>query len=484
MNIVCGRYPRPGQCKNVDNSTGKGVDVKLSRISVLSASVFALSFLSICTAAEQAKPATATRPVAARSGMQPVKQPLDTAANVNGPDQRLWAPLFAANPLLIGLTPMMLAVERGSVQFAGSLLGDRAQPKARDQTQIAELLKARSATATATQTARPGPVGMPPMPNMDPYPTQPAAAPQALPTDANEAAAIRVLLSDPNAILAMLAALPDVNTPVKAVDEKARAEERAWQLRTTDNRSTLARTDEHQFSDEMAVVKKIADGEKASKTPEAIKELLAKRQKRYVAITEELRVQRTASSTTTTQGTGRGRGRGTTGTSTGMNRGRGTTGTTGTTTRGRGTTVAPNEAMPATEPAGGPYSATAGRSGTARRPQDVNQPGLDAETETQVQAWATATYEDKRELLKVVHEQDLKELMALDTVAMQENADKTSISIAALMVLRQQRVDRIGVQMAKEDQRLQNRPTTTTTGGNTRGGRGTTGQQGTMRGGR
>ena len=245
-----------------------------------------------------------------------------------------------------------------------------------------------------------------------------------------------------------------------------RTEERAWQLRAPDNRATLVRTVEHQFNDEMVVVKKYAEEEKAAKTVKAIDGLTAKRQKRYAAIYDEMRAaKQTAAAQNPAGMTTSGRGRG--------------SAAGGMTMRGRGMgNVMPNEGMPAQEP---------GRGAGLRRNQDPNQ-AADPEFENQRQAWSNSNFEDKRDLLKTVHETDLRELEVLDELARSEKAEKTSAAIEALMILRQQRVTRISAQIEREDarqQRLEQR-TGTTPGAAGRGGRGTMPgqQQGTMRGGR
>ena len=90
-----------------------------------------------------------------------------------------------------------------------------------------------------------------------------------------------------------------------------------------------------------------------------------------------------------------------------------------------------------------------------------------------VQEWLNANPEDKRDLLNKVHETDLRDFQALDTIATGEKATRTSIAIEALMVYRQRRVDTILDRMAQEDERLQrqqersNQTTTTNTTTNT-----------------
>ena len=133
---------------------------------------------------------------------------------------------------------------------------------------------------------------------------------------------------------------------------------------------------------------------------------------------------------------------------------------------------------------GMPGEAAPPRPAPVRRGQDAANAGAnDPAYDTQLQAWSGSNYADKRDLLATVHELDLKELELLDEAARGEKAEKTSLAIETLMVLRQQRITRIGAAMEKEDIRLQRQQNTTT---GTRGGRGGMPgqQQQGMRGGR
>jgi hypothetical protein len=396
-----------------------------------------------------------------------------------------------ANTGMPGMSPLMTAVSAGSVSLVELLLEkganptkgltgqtplDVAQAKAVEANRLVELLRAKAGPTTAAAAPaaggpaeRRGPMGMPRVPNRNPYGAapEPVADPMAGQPgapDANEAV-ILAILADANGVMARVTALPDVNTAVKAVDLKARSEESAWRQRTADNRATLVRAVERQFNDEMDVLHGLAEGEKAINTTKAVEILKAKRQVRYTAIAEEMRALRqTAVAENQAMGTGRGRGGNMAGGA--MMGGRGNRGMTGATGEG--------------------MMGEGARRGVARRPADPNRGAGDAEFDPQFQAWSSSNYDDKRELLAAVHELDLKELESLNVLAREEKAAKTQAAIEGLMVLRQARVTRIGVQMEKEDQRLQRLQDRTggTTG--TRGGRGgmTGTQQQGMRGGR
>jgi hypothetical protein len=453
----------PVSHEKVTISTGKGVDVKHSTISIGFRLVLVVSFLSICTAAEEARP-TATIHQAAQAGdANSVKQFLDAGTNPDMQDANQCTPLFYA--VRSGsLAVVQLLLQRGAnpdQTSGGETLRALAQANAQRYAQVAAVMNGRGADVRAEPSGRGRRGGMPAIPSASPYPSlEPEATPlQGGVTDANDAV-IQAILADPNRVLAKLASFADVNEDVRKVDDRARPEERAWVVRTTDNRATLVRTVEHQFNDEMAVVKKVAEGEKAEKTAAEANELIAKRQKRYAAIYEEMRAQR---QTAAAQNPGMTRGRGRGAAAGGM------------TMRGRGTAMMGNEAMPAAEP---------GRGVGQRRGQEADVGATDPGYEAQLQAWTSSTQENKRDLLAAVHDLDLRELELLDEAARGEKAEKTSAAIEALMVLHQERVARIGVAMDKEEQRAQRLEQRNTTSGRGRGGMMGGQQQQGMRGGR
>jgi hypothetical protein len=399
---------------------------------------------------------------------------LDAKADPNGGGGPVTPLLVAVQTGSVGVVQLLL--ERGASAgsgVAGQATLTMAEAKAKDMAQIVDLLRAKSKMAPAAVAApvmppapTPAPAGRRGMPGRAGGPrggapdagAEPVTAQAIRTVDANQAI-IDAILADANGVLARVKAAPDVNAPVMGVDAKARTEESGWRSHTTDNRSTLVRTVERQFNDEMEVVKKIAESEKAKKTVSDINDLVAKRQKRYAAIYDEMRsVRQTA--TTESSGTGRG-GRG-------ANMGGSMAG------RGRGSmTGMPGEA-----------ATPAPRASSTRRNTDTAKAGAnDASYDGQLQAWTSSNYADKRDLLNAVHELDLKELELLDETARGEKAASTTLAIEGLMVLRDQRVARVNAAMEKEDSRPQRQPASTTTGG--RGGRGSmTGGQGTMRGGR
>lgn len=270
------------------------------------------------------------------------------------------------------------------------------------------------------------------------------------------------ILADPNAIRTRLQSFPDVAQALNVFDANNAPEERAWASRRSDNRTTLIRTVARQFADEMAYLKRVATGEKATQTVSAIDELATKRVARYEAIGSELREQRRASLEETRESTGRSRGR-----------------TSGRTSRGRTSRGAIEgyggqmEADPT-----GPYATGRPARPSSRDEAQADEPVLDAETQDQIQAWLGANPEDKRTLLNEVHAMDLAELEALHETATEEKATKTIAAIEGFMLARQGRLERITTKMAEEDERLQRIAEREALTGGTRGR--TTGQEPTQ----
>jgi hypothetical protein len=460
--------------------------------------VFTVSTLSLCVAGEQAQPTKNIHQAAFDGDVNQISLNIAAGANVDALDSYHRTPLLCAidagqtaavrelldaraNPDFRGArdVPLIAAVLRGHDDIVKMLLDAGVQVDATDsfgatalfgavemgrkaivemliekganvnaevagrtvlgladqtqQTEIAHLLKDRGAAAAAPEPARAhGLYSIPTAPGLD-VPQNQAVIPAGLPADVNQAI-LTALLSDPNAVFARLASVPDVCDTVMKIDEKARTGERSWQLRSIDNRGTLARMMERQFTEEMDAVHKFADEEHATNTAKAIDDLIAKRDAQYKAIAQELRQQRMASVTET--GTRGGRG------------GRG-----GATGGGRG-----------------------GRGGNqmAVEPMPTQESQLDQELQNQIQPWLSADYEDKRDLLTAVHNTDLQEYVGLDELARRERASKTSLALESLIVLHQQRIDRIMARMAQDDERIQRREERANQTETGRGGRGST----------
>jgi len=272
---------------------------------------------------------------------------------------------------------------------------------------------------------------------------------------------------DPNAIREQVKGFEGLADTIKAVDAKSEAEQRGWILRRNDNRVTLVRSAEKQFSDELTFVKGVATEEKAAKTTKAIDDLSAKRKKRNTLIGNALLEERRAAMQEGTDQSGMARGR------TAMRGNR--TKTAG----GTGTTSATN-----------PYGTANTKTPMKKRPEP-NEPRIDADTQAQIQAWTSAKAEDKSSLLETVHKLDLAELDSARTVATEEGAKKTAAAISGLMLARQERVEKITKEWKLDDERMQklqertgNQPGMypgTGTRGTTPGTSGQTDQTGTRR---
>jgi ankyrin repeat protein len=365
-----------------------------------------------------------------------------------------------------GKTALMVAASYGYKDIVESLLAHDADVKAKDladwtalhsavqsgKLDVVEMLVKKGADVNATArngqtpytmalqqaTARPEVAELlkqnggkePQVNQLSPYGDIPNVAGPAGPQGAAAATARRPAIQiDPNEIQKQMKQFEGLAAALKTVDDKSETEQRAWIQRRSDNRMALLAASEQQFVDEMAFVKPFAVEEKAAKTTKAIDDLLAKRKKRVDQIGEPLREQRRATALqnrqSATTGVGRAGARGA--------RGRGPMG---------------GNAGSAGYSAAGPYGSTATKA-------PANQLAVDPNTQAQIQAWLNAKPEDKRSLLAAVHDQDLAELESLHELAVKEHAMKTSVAILSLMMLREQRVEKITVAWQQDDAKLQ-----------------------------
>ena len=317
---------------------------------------------------------------------------IEKGADVNGADKS-------------GQTPLTLAQQRG-------------------QPEIAELLKQKGAKEPVT--SRDSLYGDYAYAGNQAAPQGPGAAP---------APARAAIVIEPNAIREQIKPFEGLEAALKAVDDKSLAEQQGWIQRRTDNRTLLASAVERQFADEMAFVKPIATAEKTEKTSKAVDDLTAKRKKRSDMIGEQLREQRRTTLATNrdtgTMGAGRSTGRGGRGRSTNT----GASGSSG---------YAP----------GSPYGAPGARTPQRRGPAEAEQPALDQDTQSQVQAWLNAKPEDKKALLEAVHQMNLADLDDLRQIAVEEQAKKTAAAISGLMLAREERVQKITKKWQEEDERM------------------------------
>ncbi len=318
--------------------------------------------------------------------------------------------------------------------------------QSRNQADIADLLKEHGATAPVAQ---------------DPYgmyggnsgPSQAGGVTGAAsqrPTD---------FVIDPNVIRKQLEEATSLQAPLKVIDANSESEQRTWIARRADNRTAMLRAVQKQFEEEMAFVRRVATEEKAEKTTKAVNDLVAARKNRYKLISDELRDQRRQTlqenRESGTSTTGRG-------------------GATGRSGRGRGST------------SGGSGMDAYGSSTQTRAPRrtvaEPNEPPVDPDTQSQIQAWLGAQVEDKADLLKTVHELDVVEYAILHQSAEEEKAAKMQVAIMALLMLREERIAKIEQKWKDDDERTQRMQERGGTNGTQDMQQGT--QQGMRRGGR
>ncbi|MCX5643894.1 MAG: ankyrin repeat domain-containing protein [Phycisphaerae bacterium] len=376
-------------------------------------------------------------------------------ADVNGKDRS-------------GRTPLIVSASNGYKEIVELLLAHEADVKAKDnndwtclhsavqfgQLDIIEMLVKKGADVNATAKTGQTPytmalqqAGRPEIAELlkqnggkEPqqaslYGDYPSAGSQAGPQGPVAAPRRPAIQIDPNAIQKQMKQFEGLAAALKTVDDKSAAEQRAWIQRRSDNRVALLAASEQQFVDEMAFVKPFAVEEKAEKTTKAIDDLVAKRKKRVEQIGEQLREQRRETAMQNRQSTTTGAGR---------------AGARG----ARGRTPAAGAAGSAGYSAAGPYGSTATKT-PARRPAEADPPAIDPNTQSQIQAWLNAKVDDKKSLLAAVHDQDLAELESLQQLAVKEKAMKTSAAIGGLMMVREQRIEKITLGWQQEDAKLQ-----------------------------
>jgi ankyrin repeat protein len=262
------------------------------------------------------------------------------------------------------------------------------------------------------------------------YPNSAGTAPAPGPL-ASIAPAPVDLLADPNEIRARVKTFAGLENAVKETADKGQTEMRQWQQNKYDNRTYLSRAVQKQFEDEMALVRKSADEEKAKKTTDAITALLSAKQKRsdavYKALMEQRREMKQAQAAQSPRGRTRGR---TTGRSTwGRDSG---TGAYGTDTSEM--PYGPEGAMPRT-----------------------NRPGdqLDRETQEEIRQWEQTTIENRGDLAKALHQQIMAQMSSVRTIAAEEKAVKTTATIDGLLLARQGRLDEFLKKVEEEKRVLQ-----------------------------
>ncbi len=242
------------------------------------------------------------------------------------------------------------------------------------------------------------------------------------------------LLADPNEIKARVKTFPDLEKTVKETADKSSTEMRQWEQKKYDNRTLLVRAVQKQFEEEMALVKKTAVEEKAQKTAEAIDGVLSRKKQRSDAVYRELTQLKREEKLAMAESSRAARGRSTRGRVTG-----GRT-TTGYDTQGgaygdglEGMPYGSEQAMPGRVGPGGP------------------QEQVDRETQDELRLWTGATFENKDELAKSVHQQMVADVTLVRAVAVEEQAKKTTAALEGLLLARQERLDSYLKKMQEEE---------------------------------
>lgn len=341
------------------------------------------------------------------------------------------------------LTALNAALRGGQAEVATALIEKGADVNAADKTGTTPLMLAQQrgltdVVALLKQKGAKEPVD----PRQSLYGDYAAAGNQGRPAapGAPAAPAREAVVVDANVIRTEIKAFDGLAAALKTVDDKSTGEQSSWIQRRTDNRTLLARAVEQQFTDEMAFVKPIATEEKAAKTVKAMDSLATARKKRFDEIGKELLDQRRATLASSRSNSNTNMPAG------GRTNMRGGRGGRGANMGGAGSTgYAPT----------GPYGAPGARMPPRRGPVDVNQPALDQETQTQVQAWLNAKPEDKKALLEAVNQMNLMDLDDLRKVAVEEQAKKTAAALSGVMLLHEERVQKITKKWQEEDDRMQ-----------------------------
>jgi hypothetical protein len=250
------------------------------------------------------------------------------------------------------------------------------------------------------------------------------------PGNVNQSSLAVNILADPNEIKTRVKKFDGLEKSVKLVSDKSINEERQWLQTRYDNRTTLLRAVDKQIEDEIDFVRTVAVEESAKKTVEAIDSLRTNRQKRFLKVNKELMQQKRDQRLTESAST-RGRGR-----------------TTGRSTRGR--TSGTNTTNPV-------YGSGAVTSSRANGPEGTGRPAeqLDPQTEEQIRLWMQTTPDKKLELVRAIQPQIQAEIGYIRTIAVEEQAKKTTAAIDGLLLARKERFDKLVINIEQESRKLQ-----------------------------
>lgn len=243
------------------------------------------------------------------------------------------------------------------------------------------------------------------------------------------------LLADPNEIKTRVKTFDGLEKSVKEVSDKSQNELRHWKQTRNDNRTTLARAVDKQFEEEINFIRKVAVEESAQKTAEAIDSLRTNRRKRSLKVYRELLVQKreqrlSESNNTRTRGRTTGRG------------------TRGRTSRGQASGTNATESQYGRGAVNLPRGQGFERSG---RPSEQ----LDPQTQEQMRLWLQTTTDNKLELARAIQPQIQAEISSIRTIAVEEQAKKTTAAIDGLLLARKERFDGLVIKMEEEKRKLQ-----------------------------
>ena len=206
------------------------------------------------------------------------------------------------------------------------------------------------------------------------------------------------LLADPNEIRTRVKSFDGLEKAIQDVGAGSAGEQRYWEQTRYDNRTLLARAVHKQVAEELALVRKVAVEEKATKTTEAVDTLVAKRKARYGKVNKELLQQRREASAGQSSRAG---------------------------DRTRASTRSPGRG----------YSS--GYDHSSSRVQESQ----DRDTQEEIRQWTRATVDDKRDLARATHDQICGEIALIRGVAAEEEARKTTAAIDGLLLARKERLD-------------------------------------------
>jgi len=268
------------------------------------------------------------------------------------------------------------------------------------------------------------------------------------------------ILADPNEIRARVKTFEALEKAVEEVAGKSQNETRQWQQKRYDNRTLLIRTVQKQFEDEIGVIRKVAVEEKTKKTTETIDSLLTGKQERFKKVSKELLAQKRELRLMQ------------------PSRGRGRARTSGRSTRGRTSQRGQPYGDDMTDSLYGRGDVMPGTTRTSqyqstRRPTEQ----LDAETENEIRQWLQADVEDKTNLAQAVNEQLRLEIESVRSVAVEEEAKKTTAAIDGVLLYRQMRFEALIQKMEEEQQALRQQTQDPRTRGRTRYPQGSQTQQ-------